>query len=48
MKLGAVEFSNELYALVALSIGWAIFTPLLLILSTKKSEQNNYIDGELI
>ena len=48
MKLGAVEFSNEHYALVALSIGWAIFTPLLLMLSTKKSEQNNYIDGELI
>lgn len=48
MKLGAVEFSNELYALVALSIGWAIFTPLLLMLSTNKSEQNNYIDGELI
>lgn len=48
VKLGAVEFVNDLNALVALSIGWAIFTPLLLKLSTNKSEPNKYIDGELI
>ena len=48
VKLGAVEFLNEINALIALSIGWALFTPLLLKLSTKKSQQNKYIDGELV
>jgi len=48
VKLGAVQFVNEINALVALSIGWAAFTPLLLILSTNKSEQSKYIDGELV
>jgi len=33
-KLGAVIFMNELFALIALSIGWAIFTPLLLMLTS--------------
>jgi len=47
MKLGAVEFVNEVNALVALSIGWAIFTPLLLKIASKKSAQNEQIDGEL-
>lgn len=47
MKLGAVEFTNETNALVALSIGWAIFTPSLLKLASDKSEQNKQPDGEL-
>lgn len=48
MKLGAVEFVNEVNALVALSIGWAIFTPLLLKIASDKSAQNEQIDGELV
>ena len=47
VKLGAVQFTNEVNALVALSIGWAVFTPLLLKLSTNKPQQDKYIDGEL-
>ena len=46
-KLGAVEFINDIYALVTLSIGWAIFTPMLLMLSTNDSKQDKCIDGEL-
>ena len=48
VKLGAVEFLNEINALIALSIGWALFTPLLLKLSTNNPERNKYIDGELV
>ena len=47
MKLGAVEFVNEVNALIALSIGWAIFTPLLLKVASYKSLENEQIDGEL-
>ena len=47
VKLGAVEFVNEVNAFVTLSIGWAVFTPLLLKLASNKSGQNKYIDGEL-
>jgi len=47
VKLGAVEFINEINALVSLSIGWAIFTPLLLKLASNKPEKNKQIDGEL-
>lgn len=47
VKLGAVEFTNKFNALLALSIGWAIFTPLLLKLASDKSEQNKQLDGEL-
>ena len=38
-KLGAVIFTNELVALIALSIGWAIFTPLLLMLTSLNVSQ---------
>lgn len=41
MKLGAVEFINEMKALISLSIGWAICTPLLLKLSVDRSGQIN-------
>ena len=41
MKLGAVEFVNENNALISLSIGWAICTPLLLKLASNKSLQIN-------
>jgi hypothetical protein len=41
MKLGAVEFINETNALISLSIGWAICTPLLLKLSVDRSGQIN-------
>ena len=41
MKLGAVEFINEINALISLSIGWAICTPLLLKLTIDRSEQIN-------
>jgi hypothetical protein len=47
VKLGAVEFTNEINALVALSIGWAIFTPSLLKLASYKPEKNKQLDGEL-
>lgn len=39
MKLGAVEFTNTNNALIAISIGWAIFTPLLLMLSGVSSKK---------
>lgn len=48
MKLGAVEFTNEVNALVALSIGWAVFTPLLLKIASNKPVENKQLDGELI
>jgi len=48
MKLGAVDFTNETNALVALSIGWAVFTPLLLKISSKKAGYKKYLDGELL
>ena len=38
-KLGAVIFINEMVALLALSIGWALFTPLLLIFSSFKEHE---------
>jgi hypothetical protein len=41
MKLGAVEFVNENNALISLSIGWAICTPLLLKLASSRSGQIN-------
>lgn len=34
-RLGAVEFSETFYALTALLIGWALFTPLLMMLSQR-------------
>lgn len=34
-RLGAIQFSNEAAALIALAIGWAVFTPLLLALSQR-------------
>ena len=48
VKLGAVDFINEINALVALSVGWAIFTPLLLKLSSVNSSPEKYMDGELV
>ena len=48
VKLGAVDFINEINALVALSVGWAIFTPLLLKLSGVNSSPEKYMDGELV
>ena len=40
-KLGAVVFVSETNALIALSVGWAIFTPLLLLLSSTNDNQGN-------
>jgi len=37
-RLGALEFINVEWALISLAIGWAIFTPLLVLIS-------NYFDG---
>ena len=34
-RLGALQFGNELVALMALAIGWAIFTPILMALSAR-------------
>lgn len=34
-RLGAVEFSETIYALSALLVGWAVFTPLLMMLSDR-------------
>ncbi|MDH5368610.1 MAG: DUF2878 domain-containing protein [Gammaproteobacteria bacterium] len=48
VKLGAVYFIYELNALVALSIGWAVFTPLLLKLSETGVSREKMIDGKLI
>jgi len=37
-RLGALEFLNPEWALISLAVGWAIFTPLLVLIS-------NYFDG---
>jgi len=37
-KLGAVQFLDTEFAFIALALGWAVFTPLLMILS-------NNLDG---
>jgi len=37
-RLGALEFINLEWALISLAVGWALFTPLLLLIS-------NYFDG---
>ncbi len=34
-RLGALEFGNEIVALLALAVGWAVFTPLLMSLATR-------------
>lgn len=34
-KLGALEFGNQYAALTALAVGWAVITPMLLVLSTR-------------
>ena len=34
-RLGALQFGNEGVALIALSLGWAVFTPLLMALSER-------------
>lgn len=47
-KLGAVELTNESYALIALSIGWGIFTPLLLKITRLNLPGTNYINGETV
>lgn len=48
VKLGSVYFIYEINALIALSIGWAIFTPLLLKLSEAGVSREKITDGELV
>lgn len=48
VKLGAVEFNNEIYSLIALSIGWAIFTPLLLKIAKGNLSSEMKLNGETI
>lgn len=47
VKLGAVEFNNAMYSLISLSIGWAIFTPLLLNISKGNLSSARNINGEV-
>ena len=47
-KLGAVEFNNVINSLIALSIGWAIFTPLLLKIAKGQLPSEMAIKGEVI
>ena len=35
VRMGAVEFTQPVVALVALALGWAVFTPLLMVLSAR-------------
>ena len=35
VRMGAVEFTQPVVALVALAVGWAVFTPLLMVLSAR-------------
>lgn len=46
-KLGAVDFINSIHALIALSLGWALFTPMLLKISTIYETRETGIAGEL-
>lgn len=34
-RLGALQFANESAALIALAVGWAVFTPLIITLSAR-------------
>lgn len=48
VKLGAVEFKDEINSLIALSLGWAIFTPLLLKISKGNLSSDMDLNGEVI
>ncbi|MCW8900067.1 MAG: DUF2878 domain-containing protein [Gammaproteobacteria bacterium] len=47
VKLGAVEFNNVMNSLISLSIGWAIFTPLLLKISKGNLSPARNLNGEV-
>lgn len=48
MKLGAVEFNNVMNSLISLSVGWAIFTPLLLRISKVNVSSERELKGEVV